>query len=188
MPESKLIRYLSHAQALRLRAHLEHAIAMARADLEALPGVDPRGVEAELGMLLVRLAVPYGVDLTDGAGLKLARLEAELEQVKIGPAPRDVPMPRPPITMEVDPASDFAREARRLASERDAVDLVRAANGHAVRFADGSHQGNELVAKTDPYVAAAATFTSSSEGKALREAGYIPHQAGCKCSACRGNG
>lgn len=83
MPESKLVRYVSHDQAIRMKGRLDHAIAMIRAEFEQERGVDPRGVDAELAMLLVRTAAMMGMDISEGAAEKIARLEADLARAKI---------------------------------------------------------------------------------------------------------
>ena len=89
MPESLMIRYLNHAQTLRLRARVDHAIAMARAELEADPNIDPRAVDHELGLMLARAACRLNLDLLGGAAETIARLEAELAQAKVAnPPPR----------------------------------------------------------------------------------------------------
>lgn len=130
MPESTMPRYLTHAQAMRLRTKLEHAIAMARAEIEADSNVDSRGVDHELGIMLARAACRLDLDLLQGASSTIERLEAvvaelgaNLEQAKIG---------GPDYT-------DYAKRAR---------------------FANGSHQGNEKRTNghVDPYVVAAEAY------------------------------
>lgn len=152
MADSKLPRPVSHAQAMRMKAKLAHAIAMIRADLEKEPEVDPRGVEAELVMLLVRQAATVagdrGMDLTAGAAVTIARLEAELERAKI-------------------------RTAAVFSPEEEAVRMIRAANGHAVAFADGSHNG---------------TATVDAFARAERSYARHTHPSACGCSLCEGAG
>jgi hypothetical protein len=89
VPESKLPRYLNMTQATNVRLTIESTCRKLARELE-VDGIDEVAIEHELGMALARAACRRKLDLLEGAGATIERLEAvvaelggRLEQARI---------------------------------------------------------------------------------------------------------
>lgn len=153
----KLPRYLSREQAQRLRAHIDHAIAMAIADLEAV-GAEPRGLRHELGLELARAACRHGLDLT-GSRREIERLEA--------------------VVADLNGRLELGRV---MATATPTVRGLEAS--HAA--APNDPYARAMAARAAELEAEAARDLEASHAAALRESGNVPHAATCRCAACRG--